>query len=217
MMRVCIFTCRRDWEKAKNCVRTIPPEWKVSFIVEESDSNIEAPPGVDVVVSDFARGGNLSGTQAVVGVANALKKEQQKEGGRIAKVDSDCLLVETDFLLFGDVAGMVHQFNPLGVIGLAYSLSPRAMDRASELIPQLIRKGCRPQAEDAAITCVANAWADDRLPRGSFWDCPLDGSKMPPAGVLAVHCGSIRYAPRNSPLVAREMVRLGDALGLWRR
>lgn len=214
-MRLVIFTCARDWAKAALAVRTVPPAWSVCYVVEEKDSHLPAPPGVDVVVRNFPRGTNLHGLEAVVGIIDLLA-EQSKIHGRVGKMDSDCLLIKPDFLLTGEVAGMAHKTAPLAVYGLAYGLSPKAVLRAANGVKRGIGLGWCPQGEDASITSLANGWEDTRLHLGAFWDSKHDGG-VPPFQAVAIHCGATRYVPRHGGQVAQEMTRLGDSLGLWRR
>lgn len=214
-MRLLVFTCARDWAKAALAVRTIPPAWSVGYVVEELDAGLVPPPGVDVLVRNFDRGGNLVGKEAVLGIVDVLV-DQGRKFGRVGKIDSDALLVKPDFLLRGEVAGMTHKAVPLAVYGLAYSLSLQAVLRAAEGVKRGIGRGWSPLGEDTSITTLANGWEDTRLPIGSFWESRHDGS-LPPAQAVAIHCGGVRYAPREGGKVAQEMTRLGDSLGLWRR
>lgn len=214
-MRLAIFTCERDWAKAGLAARTVPESWSICYVVEERDAGLVPPPGVDVVVRNFPRGENLRGLEAVVGVADLLA-DQARQFGRVGKLDSDTLLVQPDFLLRGDVAGMAHRTAPLATYGCAYALSLEAVLRAAGGLKRGIGKGWCPGGEDVAITTLANQGTDLRLPVGAIWESRHDGG-MPPAQAVAIHCGGLRYAAREGDAVAREMTRLGTALGIWRR
>lgn len=212
-MRVCVFTCRRDREKAELATRTIPADWEVVWVLDEPDADLPVPDGVMKEVAPFKRGTNLAGPNALMGISKVLNHHAQP-WGRVGKVDSDCLLIEPGFLLKGELAGMTQGF-PGAVYGLAYALSAKAIGRAMETIWRDRGLGAYPKGEDAAISLTSKAGGGILKP-GAFWDSPHRGT-LPPAGVVAIHCGHTGAAPREGPQVAREMRRLGDALGLWRR
>lgn len=214
-MRVLVFTCKRDAGKARLATRTIPAGWSVGWVVDGVDAGLVPPAGVDLLVRPFDRGTNLAGAGAVLGVAGVLA-EQAALFGRVAKVDSDCLLVDPSFLLLGDVAGMAHSTFPCAAYGLAYALGPEAAQRAAEGVKRAIRHGSHIGGEDVWVTSCAAGGVDGRVRVGSFWETQHKGEAIP-QGVLAIHCGGVRYAPREGEGVAREMARLGDAGGLWRR
>lgn len=216
-MRILIFTCRRDAEKAALATRTVPPEWPVAWIVAPEDADLAAPAGVSVLVRPFDRGRNLNGTEAVLGVAGVLA-EQASLCGRVAKIDSDCLVLEWERLLAGDLAGMAHCAQPLSAYGLAYSLSSKAALAALEGLQRAVRLGASLTGEDVCITAAAQSAGgiDCRFRVGLFWESKHNGG-LPPPGTVAIHCGGTAYAPRQGNKVAQEMVRLGDSLGAWRR
>lgn len=213
-MRVVIFTCRRDAEKAACATRSIPPAWSVVWVVDQADADMIPPAGVDLIVAPFARGACLIGSQAVVGVAKVLA-EQAELYGRVAKIDSDCLLIHPDFLLKGDLAGMAHPAGKGAAYGLAYAMALDAALRAYRGIRDGIARGVYPLYEDAAITRAAQA-GGGVLPKGAMWETTHRG-QLPPKGAVAIHCGGTAYARREGGAVAKEMIRLGDALGLWLR
>ena len=212
-MRVCIFTCARDREKAAHATRTIPADWEVVWVVDEVDAGMAVPDGVTKDVAPFKRGTNLVGPNALMGISKVLHTHAQP-WGRVGKVDSDCLLIDPSFMLKGELAG-VSQGYPGAVFGLAYALSAKAIGRSFETIWRDRGLGAYPMGEDAAISLTSGA-GGGILKQGAFWDTPHMGT-LPPAGVVAIHCGNTGAAPREGPQVAREMKRLGDALGLWRR
>lgn len=216
-MRVLIFTCRRDWEKAALATRTVPADWSVAWIVAPEDAALEAPTGVSVLVRPFDRGRNLNGTGAVLGVAGVLA-EQAALCGRVVKMDSDCLVLDWDPFLAGDLAGMAHCAQPLAAYGLAYSLSSKAALAALDTLQRAVRLGAFLTGEDICVTAAAQSagGVDRRFPVGAFWESKHNG-ELPPAGRVAIHCGGTAYAPREGRAVALEMARLGDSLGAWRR
>jgi hypothetical protein len=213
-VRVCLFTCRRDAGKARLATRSIPPGWSVAWVVDACDAGLEPPAGVEVLVEPFPRGHNLNGPAACLGIAKVLSREADRFG-RVAKMDSDCLLVQTDWLAAGDMAGMRHASVKGAVYGLAYALSRTAAARALEGIQGAISRGVQLRGEDTEITARAKA-GGGVLPIGSFGESKHRG-KLPPPQAVALHCGSTLYAPREGDAVEKEMLRLGNALGLWRR
>lgn len=213
-MRLLVFTCRRDAGKAALATRTVPADWSVGWVLDGPDADLPVPAGVEKMVVPFQRGANLSTPQACWWISQLLAREAEAHG-RAGKMDSDCLLIEPSFLLKGDLAGMAHAAGMGAVYGLAYAMTRKAARRAAEGVKQAIQTGAIPSAEDVGITSRAKA-GGGVLPHGAFWDSPHNGS-LPPKGVVAVHCGSTAYAPRDGDRVAREMARLGQALGLWRR
>lgn len=214
-MRVLVFTCRRDWEKAGLATRTIPADWSVAWVVDAVDATLLPPAGVDLLVRPFERGPNLAGPSAVLGVAGVLA-EQAELFGRVGKVDSDCLLVDPSFMLKGDVAGMAHKSFPRAAYGLAYALGSEAAQRAAEGVKRAIGLGVLVGGEDVWVTSCAAGGVDGRVRVGSFWETQHKREPIP-RGCLAIHCGGVRFAPREGDAVAREMARLGEAGGLWRR
>lgn len=209
-----MFTCARDAGKAAQATRAIPAGWSVAWVVDQADAALPTPAGVERIVAPFKRGPNLFGWEACLGVAQVLAAQAQRFG-RVAKVDSDCLLVHPDFLEVGDLAGMRHKLYPRGVYGMAYALSRVAAETALAGVKRAIGEGLRLGPEDAEITSRADA-RGGVVEIGSFWQCRHDG-KLPPVGRLALHCGFPRLVSPVGPAVEKEMVRLGDALGLWRR
>lgn len=216
-MRVLIFTCHRDKEKAKLATLTVPATWSVAWVVDESDAKIDAPDDVEVLIRPFNRGRNLFGTDAVLGIADVLT-EQAEKFGRVAKIDSDCLLVDPSFLTKGDLAGMTHKTVVGAAYGLAYALSLKASCGALQTLLRGVLLGCKPMAEDVSITSAANQCGieDGRLPTGAFWETQHDGQECP-LGKVAIHCGAVKFASREGRMVELEMKRLGDELGIWRR
>lgn len=217
-MRVVIFTCERDKHKAALATRTVPPTWPVAWVVDAQDEWIKAPANVDVLVRSFPRGRNLAGPEAVIGIIEVLN-EQAAEFGRVAKIDSDCLLIDPYFLERGDIAGMAHLGVVGGAYGLAYGLTIKACQKAWQTLLRAMSLGTRLTAEDVCITSAAQSTEieDGRLPIGSFWESHHDGSLPNPAKHKAVHCGCTVYSKREGPQVEQEMQRIGDALSLWRR
>lgn len=217
-MRVIIFTCERDKGKAALATRTVPHDWPVAWVVDSKDEWISAPANVDVLVRDFPRGRNLYGPEAVIGIIEVLN-EQTEEHGRVAKIDSDCLLIDPSFLERGDIAGMAHQGVVGGAYGLAYALSLKASQKAWQTLLRAISLGTKPMAEDVCITSAAQSseMEDGRLPIGAFWESHHDGSLPVLGRNKAVHCGCTVYSKREGPQVEQEMQRIGDALSLWRR
>ena len=214
-MIAALFTCNRDAGKARLATCTIPADWPVVWVVDACDASLPMPTGVERLVAPFARGPNLAGPAACLGVADVLAGLAASHG-RVAKIDSDCLLVSPDFLFQGDLAGMAHQTFPGAAYGLAYAMGDKAAQRAAEGVKRGIGLGAHIGGEDVWVTSCAAGGADGRVRVGSFWETPHDG-RLPPKGVVAIHCGGVRYAPRQGGGVEREMTRLGDALGLWRR
>lgn len=216
-MRVVIFTCHRDKEKAKLATLTVPADWSVAWVVDQADAKIDAPDDVEVLVRPFSRGRNLFGTDAVLGIADVLA-EQAEQFGRVAKIDSDCLLVSPEFLTKGDLAGMAHKTTVGATYGLAYALSNKAACGALQSLLRGILLGCKPMAEDVSITSAANQGGieDARLPIGAFWETQHNGLECP-LGKVAIHCGCVKFADREGRMVELEMKRLGDELGIWRR
>lgn len=213
-MRVLLFTCGRDAGKARQATRTIPDGWSVAWVVDKPDSGLEVPEGVERIVAPFDRGETLFGKDACLGVAGLLA-DQAARFGRVAKVDSDCLLIHPSFLEVGDLAGMRHRSNPRAVYGLAYALSRPAAERALAGLAGAILKGFSLGPESIEITARSNA-GGGVLEVGAFWQATHDGS-LPPPDKVAIHCGHRGIIPADGPTVENEMVRLGDALGLWRR
>lgn len=216
-MRVILFTCRRDREKAALATRTIPDGWPVAWIVAPEDADLDAPAGVDLLVRPFDRGRNLAGRSAVLGVSGVLA-EQSLQFGRVAKMDSDCLVLDWDPFLVGDLAGMTHLGVPLAAYGLCYALSESSAQEARRRVLAADRLGAILTGEDIWVTAsaLAGGGVDARLPIGSFWESAHNG-KAPPAGRVAIHCGATKHAPREGDKVAAEMTRLGDLCGAWRR
>ena len=217
LMRVALFTCRRDAGKAALATRTVPLAWPVTWIVDAPDADLEAPRGVKLLVAPFPRGRNLSGTLAVLNIATILT-DLAREDGRVLKIDSDCLLIDPQAFSDGDLAGMAHKFTPGAAYGLCYALSKASAWAALTVLRRSAELGTVLGGEDTAITAsaLAGGGTDYRFPIGAFWESKHNG-ELPPAGRVAIHCGAAAYAPREGPAVAREMARLGDALGLWRR
>jgi len=213
-MRAVIFTCGRDREKAARATQTIPASWDVAWVVDEPDKEMTPPAGVELIVAPFPRGRTLNGWKACLGVAKVLA-EQADRWGRVAKIDSDCLLIKPEFLMVGELAGIAHASGRGAAYGLAYALSPSASQRALDGILDTINRGCYPQAEDVAITTHAKA-GGGVLARSAMWQANHRGG-LPHAGAVAIHCGGTAYAGREGGAVAAEMTRLGDGLGLWRR
>lgn len=213
-MRAVVFTCRRDAGKARLATRTIPAGWGVVWIVDEADADLELPDGVVLKVAPFKRGANLYGPKACLGIASVLAREAQAHG-RVAKVDSDCLLVHPDFLLDGELAGVRHNRRQGAVFGLAYGMGRKAAQNALGGILEAIAGGSRLEGEDREITSRAG-FADGILGPEAVWESRHSG-RLPPAGVVAIHCGGPAAASREGNQIEREMKRLGDALGLWRR
>lgn len=216
-MRVALFTCKRDRAKAALATRTVPQKYPVTWIVDAADADMEVPPGVDLLVRPFNRGRNLWGTEAVLGVSCVLA-DLATEDGRVLKMDSDCLLLDYAPFLAGDLAGMAHKAFPLAAYGLAYSMSSKAALAALDGLRRSARLGTDLGGEDTSITTAAlsGGGKDCRFPIGKFWETDFKG-RLPLYETYAIHCGSTIYAPREGPRVAEEMVRLGNALGAWRR
>jgi hypothetical protein len=216
-MQVVMFTCQRDIEKATLAVSTLPADWAVAWIVESKDADIKAPDGVEVSVRDFKRGHNLIGSEAVLAIADILL-EYSRISGRVAKIDSDALIIDPSFLSQGDVSGMTHNRFLYAAYGMAYALSQKAAERCVDTLKRHQAMGYEALAEDVAITGAANQsdMVDGRLPLRSFWETRHDGSFCP-AGRVAIHCGSVLSASRDGPAVATEMRRLIDELKIQRR
>lgn len=217
-LRVLIFTCRRDAEKARLAVRTIPLEYSVAWIVESKDADLVPPAGVDLLVKDFPRGLNLAGQAAILGIAEILA-EQASQYGRVIKIDSDCLVLDWEPFLAGDLAGMAYKNHILSAYGLAYALSEKAAKAALDTLRRVSRLGAVFAGEDICITSAAltGGGQDARLPFGAFWETNFK-KQNPPAGVVAIHCGGSVFVKReDAHRVTAEMVRLGDLLGAWRR
>lgn len=216
-MRVAVFTCKRDRDKAVLATRTVPPKYPVTWIVDAADADLAAPAGVDLLVRPFNRGRNLWGTEAVLGISCVLA-DLAAEDGRVLKMDSDCLLLNPTPFLAGDLAGMAHKTAALAAYGLAYALSEKAALAALEALRRSARLGTDLGGEDVCITAAAlSAGGQDcRFPIGKFWETDFKG-KVPIYDAYAIHCGSTIHAPRESPRVAAEMRRLGDACEAWRR
>lgn len=213
-MRVAIFTCGRDAGLAELATKTIPADWDVAWVVDGRDAGLVAPRGVEVVEAPFNRGQTLNGDAACLGVARFLAGEAERFG-RVAKVDSDCLLVQPDFLLAGELAGMRHKAKAGAVYGLAYAMGQTAARNALWGILEAIAAGSRLGGEDEEVTSRACA-GGGILPIGSFWQSRQDG-KTPPPGCKAIHCGILAKGGRDQQATRRDMQRLGDLLGLWRR
>ena len=216
-MQVVMFTCQRDVEKATLSVSTLPADWDVAWIVESKDADIKVPDGVKLSVRDFKRGHNLLGSEAVLAIAVILL-EYSKISGRVAKIDSDALIIDPSFLSRGDVSGQAHNRFLYAAYGMAYALSHKAAQRAVDTLKRHMAMGYEPLAEDVAITGAANQsdMVDGRLPICSFWETRHDGA-ICPIGRVAIHCGSVLSAPREGPTVATEMRRLIDDLKIQRR
>jgi hypothetical protein len=212
-MRVVIFTCGRDAGKAALATRTVPAGWPVAWCLDAPDADLPLPKGVARIVEPFKRGVNLSGPAACFGVARVLEREARVTG-RVAKLDSDTLLVDPSFLLVGELAGVAHGTGGGAAYGLAYALSSKAAGRAVEGLQSDAKRDILPCAEDVAITRAARA-GGGLIPLEACWNSPHRG--MPPQGTKVIHCGWTAAASREGDGVAREMQRLGDALGLWRR
>lgn len=216
-MRLVVFTCARDREKAALATRTVPASWSVAWVLDACDANLTTPARVEKLVVPFDRGRHLDSPAACGWVARVLAA-QAKAHGRVAKMDSDCLLVDPSFLETGDLAGMDYPKSQGAVYGLAYALSAGPAELAERSIWDGFKKGLVPLAEDMVITGYARTWPGARLnilPPGSFWDATHRTD--PPPGLSAIHAGCTFYAPREGPRVATEMRRLGDLLGIWRR
>lgn len=190
----------------------------MAWVVDSVDSNIEHPEGVEIITRAFKRGHNLFGPEAVLGIARLLK-EQADQHGRVGKIDSDCLLVDPTFLEQGDIAGMAHEHTMGAAYGLAYAFSSKAAGRALMMLERAVALGSVPKAEDVCITSSAQSadLVDARLKTGSFWESLHDGKMADPTRHKAIHCGYPPVCPREGPGCELEMIRLGDALGLWRR
>lgn len=216
-MRVVLFTCRRDREKAALATRTVPDGWPVAWIVSPEDADLDAPAGVDLLVRPFDRGRNLAGRSAVLGVSGVLA-EQSLQFGRVAKMDSDCLVLDWGPFLEGDLAGMAHLGVPLAAYGLCYALSESSAQEARRRVLAADRLGATLTGEDIWVTAsaLAGGGVDARLPIGAFWESAHNG-ETPPAGRVAIHCGATKHAPREGGRVAAEMSRLGDLCKAWRR
>lgn len=212
-----IFTCQRDRDKAAAATRTIPADWPVAWVVDLEDANIQAPPGVEVRVRPFPRGRNLYGREAVLGVAATLF-EAAAPAGRVLKIDSDCLLLDPERFRAGDLAGMAHGWTCQAAYGLAYALSLEGAAAALAALKRSDYLGTKLTGEDICITAAAltGGGEDGRFPIGAFWESKHKG-EVPDRPAVAIHCGAFPYAPREGLTVAREMARLGDLLGAWRR
>lgn len=213
-LRVLIFTCARDAGLARLATKTIPRGWSVAWVVDGTDAGIKVPGGVELIVAPFKRGSVLNGPGACLGIASTLCREADRFG-RVAKVDSDCLLVRPDQLAHGGLAGMPRAKPNGAVYGLAYALDRTAAKAALSGILGAIADGSRLGGEDEEVTSRAGT-TDGAWPKGSMWQSWHNG-KLPPAECYAIHCGLPSKRHLGPGFVEKEMVRLGSALGLWKR
>lgn len=116
------------------------PEADFVWCIESRHSGYPAPDGVQMLIRDFNRGGNLCFTEALHAITRLYAELAEKYDG-IIKIDADTYLhapyIWTDYLADGgDVAFIPHIQNRICGNGCCYALSSRAAKRFSELPPQ---------------------------------------------------------------------------------
>lgn len=109
-----------------------------------------------VIKTNFNRGGNLTGQDSTMGVANVMLS--MVKNGKVFKLDSDTVIKNNSFFEIGDIAGFTHPNAPAGALGCCYSISERALLYAIECLKKLRENGVRTQAEDILITSYANTY-----------------------------------------------------------
>ena len=94
------FTCTRDAERAAYHQRFLPADWRKVWCVESKDADAcrrAAPPGTEILVRDFPRGGTLRGNDAVEGMRKVfLEIPDLFPCDCLVKIDSDTALLRPE-------------------------------------------------------------------------------------------------------------------------
>lgn len=180
-----IFTCPKHLEAAKIAAQAAE-RWFDVWLAFDGKDGITSVAGQRVLVTTFARGGNLTSYEAPLGVLRVLDSVCP-EGGRVVKIDSDTVIRDPSFLMQGDVCGFQHMAIPMAAYGCCYALSKAAVKAAIDEITTTEHRGCKCPIEDIVVTscarsapnCVANILPSARL---AVWHDTLAPA---PFGVVA--------------------------------
>lgn len=146
-----IFTCGKHLEAAEIAAQAASRFSKVHFIIDRSEKGLSST--CPIIWSDWNRGGNLNGYDAVMGVANAMLSVS--DSGYVMKIDSDTLVNDPYLFTSYDIAGFPQSKRPPALLGCCYMISKRALMHAITCIEDSPRIGILEFAEDACITGYA--------------------------------------------------------------
>lgn len=133
-----IFTWPPDYLAAAYAARAL---LRIGVRVVLAIDAMHPPPmveGCEVIVTSFARQGNLNGKKCVEGILRTLWEQSREEDEWVLKVDSDCLVMAMRWL-DGRTEEAVGMFHPghRGFFGFCYGILRRSIpalrERAADL------------------------------------------------------------------------------------
>lgn len=200
-MRICFLTYNfpRDYALANALHSHLHAHYSdATFIwcIESKDVSVPVPEGIQPLVRDFNRGGNLRYTEALHAMSR-IYAELAEQFDIIVKLDADTFLVEpcawTDYIADGgDIAYIPHAKNRATGNGCCYALSSRAARFFSGLSPAEFdaRSHQFGGREDMFFTgnAINNpAFYSSMIPRNRVSWCDLD--TQPGRNAIAAHLG----------------------------